>query len=154
MFGEKLKKLRTSKNMTQDEIAALLNVKRQTYSAYERGISMPDANTLVILANYFDVSVDYLLGREEKVYPMSPSQAELLEKYQKLPRKSRRLLMCYVDFLAYRVDNGQDTFEPDEKPSTLEFSHEKRCLTLFEMMNKVANETDSGIINGREKNSV
>ena len=44
MLGNRLKELRTSKKMTQDDMANLLNIKRQTYSAYERGISFPDIN--------------------------------------------------------------------------------------------------------------
>lgn len=143
MFGEKLKELRLKKKMTQDEMAAILNVKRQTYSAYERSVSMPEPNTLVTLADYFDVSIDFLLDRAPKfTYRMSPTQVDLLEKYLKLPRKSRRLLSCYADFLAYRVDMGQDEFEPDEEKTPVDFSHEERCLTLFEMMNKVANEPE------------
>lgn len=47
-------------------MANFLNVKRQTYSAYERGISTPDAITLDKLANFFDCTIDYLLGRGEK----------------------------------------------------------------------------------------
>lgn len=63
MLGRKLKKIREENKKTQDDLAQYLSIKRQTYSAYERGISMPDALTLSKLADYFNVSTDYLLGR-------------------------------------------------------------------------------------------
>lgn len=61
MLGNVLKNLREKKGVTQDDIANLLNVKRQTYSAYERNVSVPDANTIKKLATFFAVSTDTLL---------------------------------------------------------------------------------------------
>ena len=66
MLGEILKELRIKKNVTQDNMAELLKIKRQTYSAYERGVSTPDVSSLLIMANFFGVSVDYLLGNQTK----------------------------------------------------------------------------------------
>ena len=65
LIGQHLKELRAVKNVTQDDVSAMLNVKRQTYSAYERGVSVPDALTLKKLADYFGVSTDYLLNNSD-----------------------------------------------------------------------------------------
>lgn len=65
MVGDILKSLREEKRITQDDIASMLNIKRQTYSAYERNKSLPDINILSKLADYFNVSTDYLLGRTQ-----------------------------------------------------------------------------------------
>jgi repressor LexA len=65
-LGKALKNLRDEKGATQDDLAKLLNVKRQTYSAYERDVSLPDAKTLGVLADFFNVTSDCLLGREFK----------------------------------------------------------------------------------------
>ena len=65
MVGYILKKLRKEKRKTQDDIALMLNIKRQTYSSYERNKSLPDINTLSKLADYFNVSTDYLLDRTQ-----------------------------------------------------------------------------------------
>lgn len=62
-IGETLKLLREEKGLTQDEISEILNVKRQTYSAWERNVSSPDINTVAFLASFYGVSSDYLLGR-------------------------------------------------------------------------------------------
>ncbi len=56
--------MRTSNNLTQKQLADLLNIERSTLSSYETGRRYPDVHILVKLADTFDVSVDYLLGRE------------------------------------------------------------------------------------------
>lgn len=61
MLGERLKEIRELRNLTQNDVANYLKIKRQTYSAYERNKSLPDANTLCLLATYFAVTADYLL---------------------------------------------------------------------------------------------
>ena len=65
VIGERLRKEREAKGLIQDQVADFLNVKRQTYSAYERCISIPDALTLKKLTEYFGVSADYLLGKSD-----------------------------------------------------------------------------------------
>ena len=64
MFGERIKKLRYSKNMNQTELAKYLNVASSTVSMWELEYNEPDIKTLIQLADLFGVTVDYLLGRE------------------------------------------------------------------------------------------
>lgn len=64
-FAERLRQLRTKKDVTQVELGRLLNLSKQTISSYENRGSTPDPETLQRLADYFDVSVDYLLGRTD-----------------------------------------------------------------------------------------
>lgn len=66
MFCKTLKKLRKSHNMTQDELAELLNLSRSAISLYETGRREPDYTVLTKMADIFDVSVDFLLGRNVK----------------------------------------------------------------------------------------
>jgi transcriptional regulator with XRE-family HTH domain len=63
MFGQKLKELRKELNLLQTDIAKILDVSVSTIGMYEQGRRNPDTETLDTLANFFDVSVDYLLGR-------------------------------------------------------------------------------------------
>lgn len=63
MFPEKIKELRLSKKMTQQEVADKLGITRPAYTAYESGKREPDFSILQSLANVFDVTTDYLLGR-------------------------------------------------------------------------------------------
>lgn len=62
MLSENLKAIRKSKGLTQEETAVRLHVVRQTVSKWEKGLSVPDAETLVKIADLFEVSVSELLG--------------------------------------------------------------------------------------------
>lgn len=63
MISIRLRQLRDEKKMTQQEVADSLDVDRTTYTKYESGKSTPDANMLQKIAAFYDVSVDYILGR-------------------------------------------------------------------------------------------
>lgn len=65
MFSERLKKLRKNTKLTQEKFADKFGIPRTTYSGYETGKSEPDLATITILADYFDVSIDFLTGRTE-----------------------------------------------------------------------------------------
>lgn len=66
MLGTKLKELRKKRNLTQQELAEILKVTPGAIGLWEIGRREPDYKTLMILAQYFNVSVDYLLNKEEK----------------------------------------------------------------------------------------
>lgn len=65
MFAERLKLLRKSNpNLTQQDMANILGVAKTTYASYEQGKRTPDAELQNKIADYFDVSLDYLHGRD------------------------------------------------------------------------------------------
>ncbi|MDF8373622.1 helix-turn-helix domain-containing protein [Weissella paramesenteroides] len=61
----RLKELREAKGLSQRQLANELGMVHQTYSNYERGEREPRIDVLIKLADYFDVSVDYLIGHEK-----------------------------------------------------------------------------------------
>lgn len=63
MFGEKLKSLRESKGLTQQQLADLMKVGRSTIAGYETKGIQPDFEKLVWISSYFGVSTDYLLDQ-------------------------------------------------------------------------------------------
>ena len=63
MVFPNIKALREDRDLRQRELAAVLNVSQNTYSQYENGVIELTAENLIRLADYYDVSVDYLLGR-------------------------------------------------------------------------------------------
>ncbi len=72
--GEKIANLRKENNYTQEQLAELLGVSRQSISKYESGISYPETEKLIRLGDLFDCSMDYLLKDEvEERRPMSTS---------------------------------------------------------------------------------
>lgn len=66
MFGKRLNYLRRISNVTQEQLGNFLGYTKNAISRWENGNSEPDLNTINKIANYFDVSVDYLINDEEK----------------------------------------------------------------------------------------
>jgi len=65
MFSVRLTYLRKKKNVTQQKVADYLGITRPAYTAYEQGKRQPDYETLTKIADFFDVTVDYLIGRTD-----------------------------------------------------------------------------------------
>lgn len=63
-IGKNIKKIRTTKNLNQTQFAELFSLKRTSIGAYEEGRSEPKTDTLIQIANYFDISIDALLTKE------------------------------------------------------------------------------------------
>lgn len=63
MIGKKFKELREEKKLLQKDVAKYLNISTSAYGYYEQGKRNPDIETIKKLADFFDVSADYLLGR-------------------------------------------------------------------------------------------
>lgn len=97
MLGDKIKKKRKELKINQDEIANMLNITRQSYSAYETNKHQPDLNTLKQICKILDISADYLLGikitpnieiKEKEHIPVEQfftmSAVEVLEYYDEL----------------------------------------------------------------------
>jgi transcriptional regulator with XRE-family HTH domain len=63
-FEEHLKNIRKSKKLTQKQVAQGVNVSERAYQSYELGESKPAFDVLLALADFFDVSIDYLVGRD------------------------------------------------------------------------------------------
>ena len=92
-LGKRIKELRTEKNISQNEMAKILGITQQAVSAYEKGLREPDLETLKKTANFFNVSIDYLLGRSDIRNPYIP------EEYAKNHKVKKRDLIQYEEFI-------------------------------------------------------
>ena len=91
MFGENLKTLRKQKGFSQEELAVRLHVVRQTVSKWEKNLSVPDADTLIRLAEILEVSVSELLGAKIENENTASDVAEQLSRInEQLAIKNRR----------------------------------------------------------------
>ena len=68
LFGDRLKALRTEERLTQKQLADSLGLAFSTISMYERGTREPDFETMEAIADYFNVSMDYLYGKSNNVF--------------------------------------------------------------------------------------
>ena len=66
-IGEKISELRNKNNLTQFALAKALGVTRSSVNAWEMGISLPTIERIIDIAQYFHVSVDYLLGLDNRL---------------------------------------------------------------------------------------
>lgn len=65
-FSERIKELRLERGMTQEAVGQVIGVKHFSVYSYEKGRAFPEMKGLVALADFFDVSMDYLAGRTDK----------------------------------------------------------------------------------------
>lgn len=110
-FGELLASLRRERGILQKELAAYLNVTVATISNYEKGVHAPDYETLVKLADFFDVSTDYLLQRTEykssiqtlnQKLVVTYTVSELVNAILQLDQNSMTALIDYYELLSLR----------------------------------------------------
>lgn len=72
VLGIRLRMAREAKHLTQVKVKSLTNIHNKTLSGYEKGVSEPDIDTLITLANLYETSVDYLVGNTDEPTPHSP----------------------------------------------------------------------------------
>lgn len=90
MIGENIKHFRKAQKISQEELAVKLNVVRQTVSKWENGLSVPDADVLVRMADLLGVSVSQLLGVETDDCSTIALSEELSKVNQQLAKKCQR----------------------------------------------------------------
>lgn len=79
MIGDRIKELRLSKGYNMRQMATALNLPYTTYVNYEKGAREPSSEQILLIAKYFDVSTDYIMGRTEKICPSEPSNVGIIE---------------------------------------------------------------------------
>lgn len=90
----KLKELRKEKGLTQEELANKLFLSQNGYSSYENGRTEPNIDILCRLADYYNVSLDYLVGREriDDIGYLNQEQTTLVKIIKKLNQQNLLLL--------------------------------------------------------------
>lgn len=106
MIGERLKELRKERKLTQTELGNKINVTKVSISGYENGNRSPDTDTLQRLADYFDVTTDYLLGRSNvRSYTtqrtISPQHEQLIDFFTRLDDEPDNMLAALDQFELY-----------------------------------------------------
>ncbi len=111
-FGQNLRDIREERGIYQKELAAYLNVSISTVSNYENGVHLPDLDVLYQIAEFFNISADYLLGRTQYQYDIKLLNRTLSKNYTvtdlvntviELPSKEKDSLMEYIDYLKARA---------------------------------------------------
>lgn len=105
---QRLKELRKEKKLLQKDVASAVNHSITCISDWERGKREPSIDDLIRLADFFGVSIDYLVGREEDGVvivsgnELSKDESALIDKLRRLDPLNKELAYQYVDFLSER----------------------------------------------------
>ena len=119
-FAKRLKVLRAEKGITQADIAQYLEVSQQTVGSWENEKSTPKFDMLLKIADYFNVSTDYLLGREGHNVSLSEEQKKLLYTFDSLKKDAKETVWTMLNSLqvthsspqgfGFQSNNGNGNF--------------------------------------------
>jgi len=107
----RFKEIRTSRKLKQQQVADLLGIPLRTYQNYERGVNEPDAGILCKMADYFGVTVDYLVGYSDVMFSpesinISKEEINLLATYRKLGDADKATVARVVYALLDTAERG------------------------------------------------
>ena len=121
-FAERLKELRKKKDVGQKEVGAVIGLSESSVGKYEAGKQTPDPTAIIKLADYFSVSIDYLLGRsdddlriEDLYIPtmgdlyktaegyLDPKHAKTVEEIKKLPFTEQHAFLTDIAIKLYKI---------------------------------------------------
>ena len=111
MLGQRLRLLRHERKLTQEALGKILGVGKTAISQYEKGTRKPDADMLKRMAEFFNVSADFLLGLTDKkipllreqdpnYFPCAPSEED--EMLSQLPDEARQSLREFKEYIFYK----------------------------------------------------
>lgn len=95
----RLREIRNEKNITQIRLSIAAEVSQETISAYESGKALPSAETLIKIADFLDVSIDYLLERTDNPLVNSSikdEDNEIISIYHSLDKKQKEDVLTYA----------------------------------------------------------
>ncbi|MDR1664192.1 MAG: XRE family transcriptional regulator [Clostridiales bacterium] len=121
IIGEKLQSLRKERNLSKRDLVAALPINYSTYANYESGFREPNSEVLQILARYFNVSIDYLLGMTEnrkkadEVAVLTDTEHEHILQYRALDDHGRELVDLIMKKECERVNFPNDKAMNDHK---------------------------------------
>jgi len=115
-MGERLRELRLRRKISQEEVARHIGITRSAYSHYEINNRQPVYETLIKLAAFFDVSLDYIIGgtqpaaRSDAPSPNAmPDTREILTLLQKLNHEQRKQSLALIHNLIRQERRADDS---------------------------------------------
>lgn len=92
-----LKTLRNQHNLSQQKLADILHISQQSIYKYENALSSPDLDTLILIADYFETSIDYLIGHSDIPHKielvtdtmLNQDELRLMEYYRQLSNRQK-----------------------------------------------------------------
>ena len=98
VFGNRLRELRILRGLTQSDLAELMHITATTISRYELGEREPSIDSLNVIADFFDVDFNYLLGGSEKVTPQSEEDLSIIHRLHALDSRGKATVLNVLDY--------------------------------------------------------
>ncbi len=116
LLHEKIKTLRLSHGLTQEQLASELHISRSAYALYETGKRQLGYDVLCSIADFYHVNIDYLFGRtdvSEQLFHITPEERDLLKKFDKLDLRGKENIywMLQLEYSRQTQDNKK-IFKP------------------------------------------
>lgn len=109
-FGERLYELRNKNNLSQEELAEVLDVSRHSISKWENDKGYPEMTRLLFMSDYFDVSLDYLMRGIKKENNEEKVTADDADKISNDKYKTKNILLVWNNFLSNLSPNQKTLF--------------------------------------------
>ncbi|MBE7012304.1 MAG: helix-turn-helix transcriptional regulator [Ruminococcaceae bacterium] len=96
-----IKKLRIDKGLSQQQLADIIGVSQQSINKYENHNVEPNIETLSLLADYFETSVDFIIGRTEinrkiqevEIYALNEEEKKVIDSFRQLDKSDREIIL-------------------------------------------------------------
>lgn len=104
ILGNRMRTLREKKDLKQKRVADSLGISPYQLSRYEGGHSKPDPDLIVKIADFYEVSADYLLGREEPIDPLQYYKNKIVTEYPDIN-------LMFKDMESLTADDMKEVYE-------------------------------------------
>lgn len=88
----RIRDLREDRDLRQSDLAKMVGIDQRTISNYETGKSNPDSDALIRLADFFNVSIDYLVGRTQQDFYSSQDKKKMIENIQQYLEELKKMI--------------------------------------------------------------
>ncbi len=143
-FGERLKKARENKGLTQEQLAHQIGVAKPTITGYEKGKREPDVRKIKLLAQALSVTGDYLIGNAPEEF--SSNERGLIKKYRSLPPEGQKAVSNLLDSLCNITatpETNKEVMENAQQPPAL--TEEEREQIALAAVKKQREEREHGV---------
>lgn len=104
MLGDRLKELRLNNGLKQSDLLKKFNLSSARYSQYENDKRVPDYELLIKFADFYNVSIDYLLGRTNVIKPEKIDENDLLAKLNTADSETKASVEQFLNYLLYEKE--------------------------------------------------
>lgn len=144
-----LKRLRLQQQLKQKPIAKMLGIAVSTYSYWESGKFQPDNEALIKLANFFNVSVDYLLGNtdnpispDEKPQKLNPNEQRIVNLYQNANEKAQQIAESVLE-----LGQKKEATPKNEHGAVPNCEQRKKCKKTLEILDEACeDDSESAVV--------